>query len=87
MNTVVRWPPALLVASSRPSIPLHRPGWQRLASALREHWAAWRAASRARAEIHALAALDRRVLRDIGLAELVPPRQEASWLDLERARW
>lgn len=74
-------------AAGAPAISLHRPWWQRLAWALHERWVAWRAAARVQAELRALAAMDRHVLRDVGLAEFVPPRPAASWQDLERARW
>ena len=68
-------------------IRLHRPVWSRVWLALRESWSAWRAGARQRAELHALAALDRHVLRDVGLDELVPPRLSPSWQEIERARW
>lgn len=91
MNTVVRWPPSLLSRAPRPpgapAISLHRPWWQRLARALHERWVAWRAAARVQAELRALAAMDRHVLRDVGLAEFVPPRPAASRQDLERTLW
>lgn len=68
-------------------IALHRPllarAWQRAL----EGWAQWRAASRQRAELRALAAFDRRLLEDVGLADKVPPAFTPSWVEFERARW
>jgi hypothetical protein len=79
--------PAAARRASRRPIPLHRPPWQRLWLALHERWTAWRAEARRRSAMRALATLDRRVLRDVGLDEWVPPREPVTWHDLERARW
>ena len=49
--------------------------------------AAWRAEARHRADMRALAQLDRHLLEDVGLAELVQPRPGVGWQDIERARW
>ncbi|MBI5721198.1 MAG: hypothetical protein HZC37_26305 [Burkholderiales bacterium] len=68
-------------------IRLHRPAWSRAWLALLESWSGWRAAARRRAELQALARLDRHVLRDVGLDELAPPRLSPSWQEIERARW
>jgi uncharacterized protein YjiS (DUF1127 family) len=66
---------------------LHRPAWARAWLAAARRWSTWRADARRRAELRALASLDRHLLRDVGLDELVPPHPAPSWLDLERARW
>lgn len=82
-----RAPLPALAGVERRGIPLHRPRWQRVWLALRERWAAWRAEARRRSELRALATLDRRVLRDVGLEESLPPLQAVTWHDLERGRW
>lgn len=69
------------------AIRLHRPAWSRAWSAAVERWTAWREAARHRTELRALAALDRHLLRDVGLDDIVPPRRGVSWQDVERARW
>lgn len=68
-------------------IRLHRAAWSRAWLAAVEAWSAWRVEARHRAELRALASLDRHLLRDVGLDEQVPPRLSPSWLDVERARW
>lgn len=74
------------VAAS-PSIRLHRLPWQRAWASLNERWHAWRDAVRQRAALRALAAMDRRTLRDVGLDEFVPEAPALNYLDMERARW
>lgn len=69
------------------SIRLHRPWWQRIVLSFAERWHAWRAAARQRATLRALAVMDRRTLRDVGLHEVVPERPALNYLDVERARW
>jgi len=83
--------PGVVASAWRPGaknpIRLHRPMWSRVWTGMVETWAAWRAAAKDRAELRALAALDRHVLRDVGLEDRVPPRHLPSWHDVERARW
>lgn len=76
-----------LGGAQRGPLLLHRPLWQRAWLALGERWTAWRAAARRRLELRALASLDRRLLRDVGLDESVPSRPAVTWHDLERVRW
>jgi hypothetical protein len=73
------------------ALPLHRPWWDRAASALLDSAHAllmrWQR-DEARGDIeHALQALDGRTLRDLGLGELAARREAALWADIERARW
>ena len=68
-------------------IALHRPLWARLAQALAAAWVNVRAAARKRREERLLAALPRHILRDVGLAHLVPESPRVPWPDLDRARW
>ena len=68
-------------------IRLHRPVWSRAWIAMVEAWTHWRAAANHRAELRALAGLDRHLLRDVGLDDRVPPRISPAWQDVERARW
>ncbi|MBL8287229.1 MAG: hypothetical protein JNL85_04520 [Rubrivivax sp.] len=89
-------PASALAPALRPArrtataIALYRPRWLRALHALRRAWTAWRAAARRRADLRALAELDDWLLRDVGLADQVPPKSGAgvmSSLDLERSRW
>lgn len=68
-------------------IRLHRPAGSRAWTALVEAWTGWRAAMHRRAELRALASLDRHLLRDVGLDDQVPRSITPTWLDVERARW
>lgn len=78
-HTAFRWPAG--------AIRLHRPAWSRAWDAVVARWTSWRADARRRADLRALAKLDRHLLRDVGLDELVPTLHAPSWLDIERARW
>lgn len=82
VSTLVPAIPALPV-----SLPLHRSAWLRIGLSIVEAWAAGRARARHRAQLRALAALDARLLRDVGLSELGAQAYGPSWLDIERARW
>jgi hypothetical protein len=80
--------PPLAFAST---IALHRPWWDRLASALLDgaqallhRWQHDR--DRARVE-QALQALDARALRDLGFGEFASRRDAALRVEIERARW
>ncbi|MBL8330616.1 MAG: hypothetical protein JNJ71_17395 [Rubrivivax sp.] len=77
---------ALRQPDRRP-IRLHRSMGSRAWVAMVEAWTAWRAAARQRAELRALAALDRHVLRDVGLDDRVPRQRLPTWQDIERAHW
>jgi uncharacterized protein YjiS (DUF1127 family) len=68
-------------------IRLYRPAWSRLRMAIVEAWTKWRASAREGAELRALAALDRHLLRDVGLDDRVPPFASPTWQAIERARW
>jgi len=85
-------PRLALAAANAPAqaaqvIALHRPFWSRAARTLLEAWSSWRAAARERANWRALAHLDSRTLKDVGLGEFAAPQSRPSWIDLERGRW
>jgi len=73
-------------------VPTRRPLWARL---WRHFWldvqafvASWRAAAHQRRCLRALRGLSDETLRDIGMAERLPPRPETlGLLDYERSRW
>lgn len=68
-------------------IGLYRPLWSRAWSSLAGAWSAWRAAARRRAEWRSLAALDARILKDVGLGEFAgEPADAAAWKLVEHAR-
>ncbi len=67
-------------------IALHRPLWVRLAQATVAAWREQRLAAQRRRDERALATLPHHVLRDAGLAHLVPEQAGLRWSDYERAR-
>ncbi len=83
----LRWPRGL---PAHP-VPLQRPAWSRVLHAVMEAWtgavAARRAAAQRNAEWRTIAALDRHVLKDIGLGDFVSEQPALRWQDLERLRW
>jgi uncharacterized protein YjiS (DUF1127 family) len=72
-----------------PPISLYRPQWQQRWGMFLEAWSAWRARARHRAEVRALATLDPRLLRDVGLGEFATESSvdAAAWQIVERSRW
>lgn len=70
-------------------IRLYRPGWAQRWDMFVQAWSAWREQARRRAELRALAALDPRLLKDVGLGEFAssPPRSVSSWQTQEGERW
>jgi uncharacterized protein YjiS (DUF1127 family) len=97
MTTASCCAPASVVAAgpaARASrIALHRSEAQRLLATVVETYeagqrvfVAWRAEHRQRATERALAQLDRRLLKDLGLADDARPHAEA-WRELDRMPW
>ena len=73
-----------------PSLPLptQRPLWQRAWLDVQSAWQSWQAAAYQRQCQRALQGLSEETLRDIGMAERLPPRpQTLGLLDYERGRW
>ena len=69
------------------AIATWRPWPERAWLALRASWQAQRLRARQQRQRRVLQGLDRRVLRDIGLADQVPDVTGVDWSVLERARW
>ncbi len=75
--------PAPVTVASAPATP-----WTHWLLAASQAWSTWRADSARRMELRALAALDQRLLVDLGLGDLATsPRDELAWKELDRARW
>ncbi|MBL8326663.1 MAG: DUF1127 domain-containing protein [Rubrivivax sp.] len=72
-----------------PPIVLDRPPWSRRWAMFAEAWSAWRSRARQRAELRALATLDPRLLKDVGLGEFAAgsAADAAAWRLVELGRW
>lgn len=85
----------MITASSTPlhipatPIVLYQPPWSRRWAMLAEAWSAWRARARQRAELRALATLEPRLLKDVGLGEFAAgsTADAAAWRLVELRRW
>lgn len=79
-TTIVRMP--------APAIRLYRPTWAQRWDMFAQAWSAWREEVRGRDELRALAALDPRILKDVGLGEYAAPPSlnAAAWQIVERTR-
>jgi uncharacterized protein YjiS (DUF1127 family) len=69
-------------------LPTQRPLLQRWLADLTEGWEAWRARAAESRALRAMEGLSDETLRDIGMAERLPPQPVSlGLLDYERGRW